>query len=71
MTTQRHSWGFPHRFEHKTERQCLNCRIVKVTRHEPDGTREKYWTEFYRGLDKIECAGTPACEVISGESEAA
>jgi hypothetical protein len=57
---QRHSWGLPHRFEHKTERQCLNCRIVKVTRHEAI-----CWTEYWRDLDRIECDRAPACEVVS------
>lgn len=52
-------------FPHKTERECLNgCGIVKVTRHESEGGRAKDWTEFWRGLDKIEGEGTPACEPV-------
>lgn len=66
MTTQRHSWGFAYRFQHKTERQCLNCRIVKVTRHEAT-----CWTEYWRGLDQIECSGTPACEIVLEDENAA
>jgi len=50
----------------KTERECLNgCGIVKVTRHEFEGGREVHWHEFWRDLERIECAGTPACEPIS------
>lgn len=55
----RHSWADPVRFEHKTERLCVLCGIVKVTRHEP-GVQP--WLEFFRGLDRIECERTPACE---------
>lgn len=58
---QRHSWGDPVRFAHKTERECVNlCGIVKVTRHEGD----RHWIEFWRGLDRIEGAKTPACEPV-------
>lgn len=66
MSKQRHSWGLARRFLRKTERQCLQCRIVKVTRHENDCC----WTEFYSGLDKIECERTPACEVFFEERAA-
>ena len=48
----------------KSERECLNgCGIVKRTRHEyPAGSvHGTHWPEFYRGLDKIECKGTPPC----------
>jgi len=58
----RHRWGEPLRFERKTERECANCGLVKVTRHEFEGGQERHWTEFWRGLDRIECDGTPACE---------
>lgn len=52
-------------FQNKTERECLNgCGIVKVTRHEFEGGRDVYWTEFWRGLDRIEGAGTPACAPV-------
>ena len=66
MSNQRHSWGFAHRFPHKTERQCIQCGLVKVTRHEAT-----CWTEYWRGLDRIECDGTPACEIHISESEKA
>jgi hypothetical protein len=59
MMQQRHSWGEPVRFANKTERECLNCGIVKVTRHEAT-----CWTEFWRGLDQIEGTSTPVCESI-------
>lgn len=64
---QRHSWGIPSRIPHgialprKTERECVQCGIVKTTWHEVDG---RCRTEFYRGLDKIEGTSTPVCEVI-------
>lgn len=47
----------------KTERECLNnCGIIKVTRHETEGGRDKHWVEFYRGLDRIDDNGkTPKC----------
>lgn len=73
MTSQRHSWAPPTRIPnalvipHKTERECLKCPVVKVTLHLP-GSR--FRTEFWLGLDKIECAGTPACEVVSEEKVA-
>ena len=45
---------------HKTERECSNgCGIVKVTRHECEGGRDRHWIEFWRGLDRIEGEGTP------------
>jgi hypothetical protein len=48
----------------KSERECRNgCGIVKVSRHEyPAGNPfGVHWPEFWRGLDKIECEGTPPC----------
>lgn len=45
----------------KSERQCLRCGMVKASIHQWDGPKELHWPEFYRGLDKIECAGTPPC----------
>ena len=43
---------------YKTERECKNgCGIVKVIRHEG----QLHWMEFYCGLDRIECTGTPPC----------
>lgn len=59
----RHRWGEKVVISpHKTERECQNgCRIVKVTRHEADGPRDKYWVEFYRDEERIEGEGTPKC----------
>jgi hypothetical protein len=62
MIHQRHQWGGPSRFPHKTERQCNKCKLVKVTRHEVDRTREVFWIEFWRGLDQVEGEKTPVCE---------
>lgn len=67
----RHSWGLPTRFPQKTERQCLNCSLVKVTQHRVDEHgRDICWTEWYRGLDRIEGGSTPACEAVSVEGRA-
>lgn len=76
MKPQRHSWGPPTRIPNatalprKTERRCINCLVVKVTWHLMDGPRETYRTEFWRGLDLVEVAGTPACEVVFEEKAA-
>lgn len=55
----RHRWGEPVRFPYKTERTCVACGVVKVTRHEPG---EQPWLEFYRGLERIPCERTPPCK---------
>lgn len=55
----RHSWSAPSRIsEHKTERECVKCGLVKASRHEGD----EHWTEFWRGLDRLPDDRTPACE---------
>lgn len=54
-----HNWGDPVRFQHKTERQCVKCGLIKVTHHQA-GVR--CWTTFWRGLDEIKGDGTPVCE---------
>lgn len=51
----------------KTERQCLRCGIVKATRNECEGGRPLFWTEFWRGLDRIEGDGTPACAPVGDD----
>jgi hypothetical protein len=45
----------------KSERECSSCGVVKVGRHEFEGGREIHWTEFWRGLDRIEGDKTPPC----------
>jgi hypothetical protein len=67
----RHSWGPPTHIPHaialprKTERQCEKCGLVKVTWHEVDERGlEKYRTEFWRGLERVEGVGTPVCEAV-------
>ena len=59
----RHRWGAKTLVTpNKSECECLNgCGIVKVSRRESEGGRGVYWTEFWRGLDRIECDGTPPC----------
>jgi len=61
---KRHKWGDKVQFPlaHKSERTCINgCGITKVSRHETEGGRDVYWTEFWRGEEQIHCEGTPAC----------
>jgi hypothetical protein len=62
----KHRWGDKVVISpHKSERDCANgCGIVKVTRHEFEGGRPTHWIEFWRGLDRIECQGTPVCERV-------
>lgn len=62
--TNRHRWGDPARFDHKTERACLNgCGIIKVTRHEG----RQHWIEFWRegAVEPMRCERTPPCEVAA------
>jgi hypothetical protein len=61
---KRHRWGEKQVFAHKTEQQCKDCGVVKVSRHESEGGHGVYWTEFWRGLDQIVCDGAPACEPV-------
>lgn len=56
---------------HKTERECLNgCGIIKVTRHEAQGSRDVHWVEFWRDMERIEGKGTPVCEAVQAETPA-
>jgi hypothetical protein len=62
----KHRWGDRNVVSpNKTERDCLNeCGVLKVTRHECQGGIELHWVEFWRGLERIECVGTPICSAI-------
>ena len=40
----------------------MRCEMVKVTRHEFEGGREIYWTEYWRDLDQINSELTPLCD---------
>lgn len=62
MTSVRHSWGEPARFERKSERECRRCGMVKVTRHEAEGPRDVHWTEFWRDCEQIPAQPTPPCD---------
>lgn len=62
--SNRHRWGAPQRFPRKTERACLKCGIVKVTRHESEGPRDIHFQEFWRDLDQIITDKTPPCEAV-------
>jgi len=63
----KHRWGKKTVISlHKAERECQNgCGIIKVSRYEFEGGRDKFWTEYWRDLDRIECKGTPACEPVA------
>jgi hypothetical protein len=58
----RHRWSTAHKWPHKTERQCVRCEMVKVTRHETEAGREIHWTEFWRDLERAETQSTPPCD---------
>ncbi|MGY3527712.1 hypothetical protein ACVISU_000480 [Bradyrhizobium sp. USDA 4452] len=58
----RHRWGEKVRFPLKTEQSCLRCDIVKVGRHEFEGGRDQYWTEYWRDEERIRCDATPPCD---------
>jgi hypothetical protein len=63
----KHRWSkHPVRFEYKTERACdRGCGLVKVTRHEWQGGREKSWTEYWRDLDRVDDGkSVPVCEPV-------
>jgi hypothetical protein len=62
MTSTRHSWGEPARFDHKSERECRRCGMVKVTRHESEGPHDVHWTEFWRDCEQIATQPTPPCD---------
>ncbi|MGD9766789.1 MAG: hypothetical protein AB7U62_04020 [Pseudolabrys sp.] len=57
--TARHSWCEPVRFPLKTERECRQCDVVRVTRHEPG---ERAWQEFWKHGTRIKCDRTPPCD---------
>ena len=64
---QNHRWATREEFPlaHKTERSCLNgCGITKVTRHETEGGRDIYWTEFWRDGEQMQGIRTPRCEPV-------
>lgn len=61
----RHRWQESFRDEHRTVRACEHCGLLKISRHEFAGGREQHWTEFYRGTERAQGNGTPACEVVA------
>lgn len=58
---RRHRWGEEITVSaQKTEQECVNgCGIVKAHRRDGGG----FWTEYWRGLDKLSTGKAPACEV--------
>lgn len=63
MNSTRHKWGEKTRFgNYKSEKQCLRCETVLVSRHEHEGGRPRHWKEFWRDEERIYCDGTPPCD---------
>lgn len=60
---KRHRWAEKTTISlNKSECECQNgCGIVKVSRHEFEHGTPLHWTEFWRGLDRLQCEGTPPC----------
>jgi hypothetical protein len=68
---QRHRWGPKQRFPlaRKSERECRNgCGIVEVSRRESEGDRDIYWTEYWRGLEKVSVGKVPICEPVGADA---
>jgi hypothetical protein len=64
MTSTRHKWAAKAVISpQKSERQCVRCETVLVSRHEYAGGRELHWKEFWRDCELI-CSGgpTPPCD---------
>jgi len=59
----RHRWGDPARYPLKTERVCLRCGLIRVTRHDAGPTAVP-WVEFWNGDGRVETPATPKCEGI-------
>lgn len=63
MISTRHKWGEKVRFgNYKSERQCLRCETVLVSRHESEGGHPRHWKEFWRDEVRIRCDATPPCD---------
>lgn len=65
---RKHRWGDAERFFHaerpdisKTERTCVHCGLVRVTRHES----ERHWVEFWRDGERVDNPRTPECISLS------
>lgn len=60
----KHKWFENSRTAHITVRICERCTMRKISRHEFEGGRAVHWPEFFRGTERIQCDGTPACEPV-------
>ena len=58
MSVRRHRWKVTDRFAHATLRECKDCGLIKITRHEPTA-HPPHWIEFYRGATR--CPAMPPC----------
>lgn len=80
MSGPRHKWSPAWRpSDHKTERTCVRCGLIKVTRHEFAGAPgERHWTEWWRPAPdasgegggvpvRIHSDPTPACAPATAE----
>jgi hypothetical protein len=63
MPDLHHSWSQPNRLPHKTERECVRCGIIRVTRHDAGDTVIP-WVEFWRDGERLDVRGTPACQPV-------
>lgn len=62
--TSRHKWSakLPFPLANKSERTCIRCDVVLVSRHEYQAGREIHWKEFWRDCEQIKCEATPPCD---------
>ena len=61
----RHRWGEKVRFgNYKSEQQCVRCELVKVSRHENEGSRPLHWKEYWRDGDRMDVGDgvMPPCD---------
>ena len=62
MSALRHSWGAAERYPFKTERACVRCPAVKVTRHEPGQLPwQEYWLNDGTGAVRVAGTRAPPC----------
>lgn len=61
--SSRHRWAQKVEFPpYKSERQCIRCEMVLVSRHESEGGRPVHWKEFYRDEERVHHDATPPCD---------
>lgn len=64
-TFRRHKWREISRVPAKTERECIHCRLLKVSRHEGNHHWIEWWKPQADGMPiEIRSNGTPPCEPV-------